>query len=634
MPRQEYISLSRGNNDAFSLVSHHGALAQSDGMIFERQASPQQAAGRRQQTFDAGLVRAAGIFMADFIRYAGLRGARAALLVALGAALDSAGLILLVPLIGIVVAAPADTGTVVRLLAAVGVEGRVARLVVLLLCFTVLAGARALGQWKRDIALAKLRVGFVESRRRRLVDRVAASPWEQLSAMDHARINSLIGNDALLIGGGTYFMLQGAVALCMLACQWGLALALSPVLAGVTAGLMFTSGLALFPQLVRSRTLGRETVEANLELAARGAHFFGGLKLAMSQNLQHRFAREFNQTVGTLLGRQIDFLREQSRAQVTFTILSSLTAATAILLGIAVIHMAPSLLIVFVVLLARMAGPVAQLQQGAQQFTNVLPAYERMQAMESELRSGSQHTDAHGDDISGPIRLCGVSYRHPASRRGVTDLDLVIEAGSFIGVVGPSGSGKSTFADLLVGLHAPQDGMMMVGGQVLSEALRHQWRSRIGYAPQETFLFHDTIRRNLQWSDPDADEMGMREALAAAGAQTVVARLDAGLDSVVGENGILLSGGERQRLAIARALLRRPPLLVLDEATNAIDGTTEHALLARLAALPWHPTIVLLAHRHESLACCDRILTFTEGRIVADERRKTMPVAHPAGGKR
>jgi ATP-binding cassette subfamily C protein len=128
--------------------------------------------------------------------------------------------------------------------------------------------------------------------------------------------------------------------------------------------------------------------------------------------------------------------------------------------------------------------------------------------------------------------------------------------------------------------------------------------------------------------------MGMREALAAAGAQTVVARLDAGLDSVVGENGILLSGGERQRLAIARALLRRPPLLVLDEATNAIDGTTEHALLARLAALPWHPTIVLLAHRHESLACCDRILTFTEGRIVADERRKTMPVAHPAGGKR
>src|SRR5258706_5338970 len=156
MPRQEYISLSRGNNDPFSLVSHHGASAQSDGMIFERQASPRQAAGRRRQTFDAGLARAAGIFMADFIRYAGLRGARAALLVALGAVLDSAGLILLVPLIGIVVAAPADTGAVVRLLAAVGVEGRIARLVVLLLCFTVLAGGRGPGRGGARIPLAEV----------------------------------------------------------------------------------------------------------------------------------------------------------------------------------------------------------------------------------------------------------------------------------------------------------------------------------------------------------------------------------------------------------------------------------------------------------------------------------------------
>jgi ABC-type multidrug transport system fused ATPase/permease subunit len=141
------------------------------------------------------------------------------------------------------------------------------------------------------------------------------------------------------------------------------------------------------------------------------------------------------------------------------------------------------------------------------------------------------------------------------------------------------------------------------------------WRHAIAYVSQDAFLSHDTLRRNVCWMNPRASETDIWEALVCAGADALVRRMEAGLDTVVGERGTLVSGGERQRLALARAILRKPRVLVLDEATSAIDVAGEREIFARLRNLSPRPTIVVIAHRAESLALCDRQLRFEAGAV-------------------
>jgi ATP-binding cassette subfamily C protein len=541
------------------------------------------------------LFRSALGFFSAFSAYAGRRGIAAALLAGLGAALEGIGLAVLVPLLKMVV------------------DGTPQRLPLLLAGFAALIVLRALVLWHRDVLLAELRIGFVEAQRTRLVARLIASPWQQLSSLRHAEINHLLSSDIVLTGACAHFMLQAGVSLCLLAMQWLLAFSFSPILAALTGVLLAVTGLAMLPHLARSRLLGRAVAEANLHLAGSGAAFLGGLKLAMSQNLQDRFADEFNRTLNGLMRRQVDFAREQSRAQLAFATLSSLAGAAAILVGTAWLAIPSPVLIVFVLVLARMTGPAAQLQQGAQQFANFLPSFEKIGALEAVLGAEAAPVQPDGPPPVGGMRFHKVSYRHPGGP-GVFDLDLVIEPGEFVGISGPSGAGKTTFADLLVGLLVPDRGVISVGGRLLTAALRRQWRSTVAYAPQDSFLFPDSLRANLLWANPAANEHDITTALRVAGADSLLPRLD----DVNGETGLLLSGGERQRIALARALLRRAPLLVLDEITSAIDLATERALLERISALPWRPAVILIAHRPESLALCSRVIEFAEGRITGE----------------
>lgn len=193
---------------------------------------------------------------------------------------------------------------------------------------------------------------------------------------------------------------------------------------------------------------------------------------------------------------------------------------------------------------------------------------------------------------------------------------LTIASGEFVGLTGLSGAGKTTLVDPLVGLFEPQAGAVLINGEPLRGGALPAWRRCVSYISQDPYLFHDSIRRNLLWANPTTSEDALWDALRLAGADALVRAMPGDLDAVVGERGTLISGGERQRLAIARALTRHPRMLILDEATNAIDVVAERKLIANLLSVVPRPTILMIAHRSESLERCDRVLQLDGDKIV------------------
>lgn len=216
-------------------------------------------------------------------------------------------------------------------------------------------------------------------------------------------------------------------------------------------------------------------------------------------------------------------------------------------------------------------------------------------------------------EFSNNIELKHVEWRYERGEEDVlSDLNLVINKGEIIGVIGESGAGKSTFSDILLGLYEPQKGTVEMDGINIFTHLG-MWSSMIGYVPQTTYLFDDSVRRNVAFGDAAPDDSKVWEALEKASLKTFVESLPDGLNTRVGERGIMLSGGQRQRVAIARALYSKPQILVLDEATSALDNETEAAVMEAIESLQGTITMVIIAHRLTTLKKCDRIYRIAGG---------------------
>lgn len=215
------------------------------------------------------------------------------------------------------------------------------------------------------------------------------------------------------------------------------------------------------------------------------------------------------------------------------------------------------------------------------------------------------------------VEVEGVDFAHDELPvlRGVS---LSIPARSLTVLAGPSGSGKTTIIDLVMGLYRPDSGEVSVDGVPLAEIDIQRWRGMIGYVPQELLLFNDTVIANVTLGDPGLGEADVQQALETAGAWEFVSRLPAGLQESVGEKGAKLSGGQRQRVAMARALVTRPRLLILDEVTSALDPETAHQLAYEIKGLTQSVAVVVVSHRPEFMGIADRIYR-VEGGVVTSE---------------
>jgi ATP-binding cassette, subfamily C, bacterial len=271
------------------------------------------------------------------------------------------------------------------------------------------------------------------------------------------------------------------------------------------------------------------------------------------------------------------------------------------------------LLAVFTRLIPRLAAGQNQLQA----FLSELPAFENLISIYRECLANSEAPRASdpGPALAHEIRLEEVSFRYEPQRPAVLDgVSLTIAAGTMTAIVGASGSGKSTVADLVDGLLFPLSGRVLIDGIELTPQVAGSWRRSIAYVAQDTVLFHDTVRANLRWAYPHASDQEMTECLTLAAADFVF-DLPQGLETIIGDRGVLLSHGQRQRLALARALLRKPALLILDEATNSLDLDNEKRILDAIEQLQGI-TILLIAHRVSAIQRAEMIYVLENGKVM------------------
>jgi ATP-binding cassette, subfamily B, bacterial HlyB/CyaB len=275
-------------------------------------------------------------------------------------------------------------------------------------------------------------------------------------------------------------------------------------------------------------------------------------------------------------------------------------------------------LVAFNMLASNAAGPILRLAQLAQDFQQARIAVDRLgDILNSPAEPQASASRTTLPAIRGNIRFERVTFRYrPEAREVLSDIDLEVEAGEMLGVVGPSGSGKSTLAKLIQRLHTPERGRVLVDGVDLSLVDPPWLRRQVGVVLQENILFNRSVRENIALADPAMSMEQVIEAAKLAGAHEFILELPEAYDTRIDERGGNLSGGQRQRVAIARALAIDPRILIFDEATSALDAESEEIIQRNLRVMAQGRTVVIIAHRLSAVRQADRIITLERGRIT------------------
>ena len=270
-------------------------------------------------------------------------------------------------------------------------------------------------------------------------------------------------------------------------------------------------------------------------------------------------------------------------------------------------------LLVLALLFVRILQKVGQLQSHYQDVVTNQPAFGFVRATIATAERAREHGfGGTAPRLSSAITLRDVSFSY--GRGNVLDgVSMTLPAGSFVAVIGSSGVGKTTVADLIIGLIRPQRGEVWIDELPMRDIDVHAWRGMIGYVPQETFMFHDTVMANVALGEPGISRAEVETALRRSEAWAFVAALPEGMDTVVGERGARLSGGQRQRIAIARALVRDPALIILDEATTALDPETEEGIVATVRRLVGRLTVLSISHQPAMRRAADLVYRLDKG---------------------
>ncbi len=495
-------------------------------------------------------------------------------------------------------------------------------LVTVLLFYVVLTVLLATLTRARSIEETKLVQDYTLSLRSRLYAAVSRAEWLVLSrirssdftyALTTAMAEAERGANNLL-----YVIATSVVALIYSLLAFRVSVELSALVLGATIVVLMLKRVRM--SIVTGKNAGARVVASTQEMYATAAEQLGGLKTAKSYGQETRHLSLFLDSARTLNRAQLSLTHAVANLRWQMTIGSVIALGFILYLAVNTLHLATAAILLLLFLFSRLVPRLLSIQQTYQEVASALPALETIEKLISECESAPERTGGGTQSISIDrkieVRDVSFSYIELGDRQHLSHVSLLIPAGKTTAIVGPSGAGKSTMADILLGLVRPQQGLVIVDDVALDDSHLASWRLQIGYVAQDTYLFNDTVRFNLEWAKPGATETDMLDALERASATGFIERLPLKLDTIIGERGVQLSGGERQRLSLARALLRKPRLLILDEATSALDSENEERIYAAIQNLRGEITVLIITHRLATVRSADVIHLLDDGKVA------------------
>jgi ATP-binding cassette, subfamily C, bacterial len=491
-------------------------------------------------------------------------------------------------------------------------------LATLLLILMLLMALRSLFSRVQSVLTFRTVLTYELALSRRLYQAIINADWLFLVRRRSSDFTHALTAELTRVASCTYLLI-GTLSNAILAAVYiAIALKLS---AGMTS-LVLASGAVLL--LVSRRWMravyasGTAVSESVSEVYASATEHLQNLKAMKFYDAQSSDLAMFSSLQSSALQQSLESTRSQAAAAFWFEAGSLMLLGGIVFASLQILNVAPASILLLLAVFTRLIPRLALGQSQLQAFLSELPAFKNLMTIYRECVANAEIPGAAGPgpSLAHEIRLERVGFRYDAQRPMVLeDLSLTIAAGKVTAIVGSSGAGKSTVADLVNGLLSPLTGRVLVDGAELTPQSARAWRRHVGYVAQDTVLFHDTVRANLRWAKPDASEKEMRESLSLAAAEFVF-ELPQGLDTTVGDRGMLLSHGQRQRIALARALLRKPGLLILDEATSSLDLDNEKRILDAIAHLQDRTTVLLIAHRVSAIQRAQMIYVIDNGSVA------------------
>ena len=492
-------------------------------------------------------------------------------------------------------------------------------LLLILLVYVLVMSFIALLHRLQTIKSSQIQFEFAAYLRKRLYQAITNSDWLFFTRMKSSSFAHALTNEVERVSVGTGQFLNLLAGLMVLVVYIIFALEL----AGVTTGLIFIAGviilLLLRRRVRRSISSGENITDTTRDIYNSIMQHLDGMKTIKSFGMQDENIKVFSDQTNQVMDGYLDAVKTYADVKLLFDVGTVIMLAIIVLTLIQLVKIPIASLFILIYIFVMMIPQFSTIQSSYQYFINSLPAFDNINQLEMQCLQNIDSTESEGDVmvLENMINFDHIffSYRGEDHFK-IEDLNLRIPVGETIAITGSSGTGKSTVADLLMGLIQPDSGVIKVDNVPLAQDNLLSWRDRIGYVAQETFLFNETIRFNLLLTQPDAVEKDLINSLRLAAAYDFVEELPDGLDTFIGDRGVKLSGGEKQRLALARALLRKPSIIILDEATSNLDSENEKRILNSVENLHGDITILMIAHRLSTIRKADQIYFMENGSIV------------------